>query len=63
MCFPFKMECLKYFRLPFVGLAARMFFFFPRLVDWAIRFSAKILERWFWAEKYATEVVVRLVKT
>ncbi len=65
MCWPFKTECLRYFRLPFVPLVARSIVktLFPKAEHWAIRWSARFLERWPSLEKYATEVVVRLGKT
>lgn len=59
MLFPFRIECLRYFRLPLVALAERYFSFFESA---AIGWSATFLERWPWLEKYATGVVVRLVK-
>lgn len=64
LCWPFRMEELRYFRLPFVGLAARWFSpRWPKVEEWAIKWSARMLDGRFWLEKYATEVVVRLVKT
>jgi len=57
--FPFRMESLRYFWLPWVGLALR---WFPTLEHEAIRWSARMLERWPRLERYATVVVVRLVK-
>jgi SAM-dependent methyltransferase len=57
---PFKVEGMRYFRLPFVPLFLRVL---PMTTNRAWTASGWMLRRWPALERYATSVVVRLRKT
>lgn len=55
VCQPFRAEGLRYFRLPFVPLLMRVA---PQAPLW--KTDRWMLRQFFWLQKYATAVVVRL---
>jgi SAM-dependent methyltransferase len=59
MCQPFRVEGMRFFRLPFVPLISRIM---PSTEHRAVRVSGRLLDQWPALERYATIVVVRLRK-
>lgn len=59
MTYPFRVEGMRFFRLPFVPLVQRVL---PSKENAAWGLDSRILRRWPALERYATTVVMRLCK-